>query len=70
GSPFDAYLTLRGVRTLFARIERQQATAGRVAEWLAQQPVVKAVHYPGLKTHPGHAVAARQQAGFGAMLSF
>ena len=70
GSPFDAYLTLRGVRTLFARIERQQATAGRIAEWLAVHPAVKAVHYPGLKSHPGHAVAARQQKGFGAMLSF
>ncbi|HYG27221.1 MAG TPA: PLP-dependent transferase, partial [Caulobacteraceae bacterium] len=70
GSPFDAWLTLRGVRTLFARIERQQVTAGRIAEWLAAHPAVKAVHYPGLKSHPGHAVAARQQTGFGAMLSF
>ena len=70
GSPFDSWLTLRGVRTLFARIERQQATAGRIAEWLAVHPAVKAVHYPGLKSHPGHAVAARQQRGFGAMLSF
>jgi cystathionine gamma-synthase len=70
GSPFDAYLTLRGVRTLFARIERQQATAGRVAEILAAHPAIRAVHYPGLKTHPGHALAARQQSGPGAMLSF
>ena len=70
GSPFDAYLTLRGVRTLFARVERQQATAGRVAEWLEAHPGVKVVHYPGLKSHPGHTVAARQQKGFGAMLSF
>lgn len=70
GSPFDAYLTLRGVRTLFARVERQQATAGRVAEWLEAHPAVKVVHYPGLTSHPGHAVAARQQKGFGAMLSF
>ena len=70
GSPFDSWMTLRGVRTLFARIERQQATAGRIAEWLAAHPAVKAVHYPGLKSHPGHAVAARQQRGFGAMLSF
>ena len=70
GSPFDAYLTLRGVRTLFARIERQQQTAQRVAEWLTRQPTVRAVHYPGLADHPGHAIAARQQAGFGAMLSF
>ena len=69
GSPFDAWLTLRGVRTLFARVERQQASAGRIAEWLERHPAVRAVHYPGLKSHPGHAVAARQQAGFGAMLS-
>ena len=70
GSPFDAYMTLRGVRTLFARIERQQQTAQRVAEWLVCQPAVRAVHYPGLAGHPGHAIAARQQSGFGAMLSF
>ncbi len=70
GAPFDAWLTLRGLRTLFARIERQQATAGRIAEWLTTHPAVRAVHYPGLKSHPGHALAARQQAGFGAMLSF
>ena len=70
GAPFDAWLTLRGVRTLFARIERQQATAGRIAAWLDAHPAVRAVHYPGLKSHPGHAVAARQQSGFGAMLSF
>ena len=70
GAPFDAWLTLRGVRTLFARIERQQATAGRIAAWLEAHPAVRAVHYPGLKSHPGHAVAARQQSGFGAMLSF
>ena len=70
GSPFDAYLTLRGLRTLFARIEHQQATAGAVAEILAAHPAVKAVHYPGLASHPGHALAARQQKGPGAMLSF
>lgn len=70
GSPFDSYLTLRGVRTLFARIERQQATAGRIAERLAAHPAVRAVHYPGLANHPGHALAKRQQRGFGAMLSF
>jgi cystathionine gamma-synthase len=69
GSPFDAYLTLRGVRTLYARIERQQATAARVAEHLAAHPAVARVFYPGLKDHPQHALAARQQAGFGAMLS-
>jgi cystathionine gamma-synthase len=70
GSPFDAYLTLRGVRTLFARVERQQATAGRIAEWLEAHPAVKSVNYPGLKSHPGHEIAGRQQKGFGAMLSF
>lgn len=70
GSPFDAYLTLRGVRTLFARIERQQATAGKIAEKLAAHPAVTAVHYPGLKSHPNHALVAAQQAGPGAMLSF
>lgn len=70
GSPFDAYLTLRGVRTLFARIERQQATAVRIAELLDAHPAVKVVHYPGLKSHPTHALVAAQQAGPGAMLSF
>jgi cystathionine gamma-synthase len=70
GSPFDAYLTLRGVRTLFARIERQQTTAGKVAELLAAHPAVSAVHYPGLKSHPNHDLVARQQQGPGAMLSF
>ncbi len=70
GSPFDAYLTLRGVRTLFARVEQQQKTASRIAAFLDQHPAVSAVHYPGLPTHPGHAVAKAQQAGFGAMLSF
>ncbi|WP_029087682.1 cystathionine gamma-synthase [Brevundimonas aveniformis] len=69
GSPFDSWLTLRGVRTLFARIERQQASAGRLAEWLEVQPQVARVNYPGLKSHPQHDLAARQQKGFGAMLS-
>lgn len=70
GSPFDAYLTLRGVRTLFARIERQQTTADAVARVLDAHPAVRAVHYPGLASHSGHDLAARQQSGFGAMLSF
>ena len=70
GAPFDSYLTLRGIRSLFARIERQQLTAGAVARFLAQHPRVRAVHYPGLPSHPGHELAARQQSGFGAMLSF
>jgi cystathionine gamma-synthase len=70
GSPFDAYLTLRGLRTLFPRIERQQATAAAVAQFLEQDSRVGAVHYPGLASHPGHAIARAQQKGFGAMLSF
>lgn len=70
GASFDSYLTLRGVRTLFARIERQQANAAIVAEFLDQHPLVGIVHYPGLPSHPNHAIAKAQQAGFGAMLSF
>lgn len=70
GSPFDAWLTLRGLRTLFPRIERQQATTGAIAEHLRRHPQVTAVHYPGLLDHPGHALAIHQQQGFGAMLSF
>ena len=70
GSPFDSWLTLRGVRTLFARVERQQASAQIIAEWLQAQPQVASVNYPGLASHPQHALAARQQKGFGAMLSF
>ena len=70
GAPFDAYLTLRGLRTLFLRTEAQQRTAASLAVFLQQHPSVRAVHYPGLETHPGHAIAKAQQAGFGAMLSF
>ena len=70
GAAFDAYLTMRGIRTLFTRIERQQATAGHVAAILEAHPAVKAVHYPGLKSHPNFDLAARQQQGPGAMLSF
>lgn len=70
GSPFDSYLTLRGIRTLYPRIERQQATAQLVASFLSEHLKVAAVHYPGLSTHPGHDLATRQQLGFGAMLSF
>ena len=70
GAPFDSYLTLRGIRTLFARIERQQASASTIAAFLERHPAVAAVHYPGLATHPDHAIARAQQSGFGAMLSF
>ena len=70
GAPFDAYLTLRGLRTLFPRIERQQTTALAVANFLQTDTRVRVVHYPGLGSHPGHGTAKAQQAGFGAMLSF
>ena len=70
GAPFDAWLTLRGLRTLFPRIERQQRNASVIARYLDQHPAVTKVHYPGLVSHPGHKIAARQQSGFGAMLSF
>jgi cystathionine gamma-synthase len=70
GSPFDSYLTLRGLRTLDARLRVQEASCAALAALLSDSPAVRAVHFPGLATHPGHDVAARQQSGFGAMLSF
>jgi cystathionine gamma-synthase len=70
GAPFDAYQTLRGLRTLLVRIERQARTAEAIARLLATHPAVRRTYYPGLIDHPGHAVAARQQRGFGAMVSF
>lgn len=70
GSPFDAHLTLRGLRTLFPRIERQQANALAVAQFLDAHPGVARVYYPGLASDPSHALASAQQDGFGAMLSF
>ena len=69
GAPFDSFMTLRGLRTLFTRIERQQATANDVVEALAEDPRVAKIYYPGLKSHPGHETAARQQDGFGSMFS-
>lgn len=68
--PFGAWLVIRGLATLALRVERQNATALRLAEFLAEHPNVDRVHYPGLRAHPGHAVAARQMRGFGGMLSF
>jgi cystathionine gamma-synthase len=70
GAPFDSYLTLRGLRTLPARMRVHEENTAAVVRLLCRHPVVERVHYPGLLTHPGHAIAARQQSGFGAMLSF
>lgn len=69
GAPFDSFLTLRGLRTLFPRIERQQQTAQVVVEALEADDRVESVFYPGLASHPGHEIARSQQAGFGAMFS-
>jgi cystathionine gamma-synthase len=68
--PFDAWLTLRGLKTLAVRMERHCDNAERVAEFLAGRPELSAVLYPGLPGHPGHAIAARQMKRFGGMVSF
>ena len=68
--PMDCFLALRGTKTLHLRMERHCSTAARLARFLAVHPEVTKVHYPGLPTHPGHALAARQMSGFGGMISF
>lgn len=70
GAPFDSYLTLRGVRTLFARMEQHEKNANLLANVLNEHELVRQVHYPGLPGDPGHEIASRQQSGFGGMLSF
>lgn len=68
--PFDAWLILRGLRTLSLRVQRHNENAMALATFLESHPAVRAVHYPGLKSHPQHALACRQMTGFGGMLSF
>jgi len=68
-SPFDSFLALRGVKTLALRMERHCASALELAQWLERQPQVDRVHYPGLESHPQHALAKRQMHGFGGMIS-
>jgi cystathionine gamma-synthase len=70
GSPFDSYLTLRGLRTLHVRLAQHQANTEAVVAALVRHEAVRQVFYPGLATHPGHETARRQQRGFGAMVSF
>ena len=70
GAPFDCFLTLRGLRTLGARLGLHQENAAALVELLTAHPAVERVHYPGLSDHPGHDIAARQQQGFGAIVSF
>ena len=68
-SPFDCWLTMRGIRTLPLRVNAQSATALALAQFLEQHPQVEAVHYPGLPSHPPHEVACRQMTRFGGMMS-
>ena len=70
GAPFDSYQTLRGLRTLSVRYHQHQDNAVRIAEELVTRCEVGKVHFPGLASHPGHEIAARQQKGFGGMISF
>ncbi|MDB2386220.1 cystathionine gamma-synthase [Shewanella sp.] len=70
GGAFDSYLTLRGIRTLAVRIREHQANAQQILAALTSHQAVEKVYYPGLASHPGHDIAAKQQKGFGAMLSF
>ena len=69
GAPFDSFLTLRGLRTLHARLEHHARNAHELAHWLDKQRNVRRVWYPGLASHPGHELARRQQRGFGAIVT-
>jgi cystathionine gamma-synthase len=69
GAPFDSYMTLRGLRTLDARLRSHAHNAMALAEWLEKQPGVERVYYPGLASHSGHEVARRQQLGFGGVVT-
>ena len=68
-SPFECWLTLRGLQTFPYRVRAHAENAHRVAEFLSTQPKIEAVHYPGLPSHPGHKIAAAQMSGFGGMMS-
>ena len=69
-SPMDAYSFIRGMKTLKLRVERQNESAMKIAQWLQQHPMIEQVNYPGLESHPNHDVAKRQMRGYGGMLSF
>ncbi|RJX72352.1 O-succinylhomoserine (thiol)-lyase [Vibrio sinensis] len=70
GTPFDSYMTLRGIRTLGARMKIHEESAGTLLNYLIEQPLVGTIYHPSLPEHPGHEIAKKQQSGFGAMLSF
>jgi len=67
--PFDSFLVLRGIKTLALRVERSSANALALAQWLEREPKVRKVHYPGLESHPQHALARRQMDGYGGIIS-
>ncbi len=69
-SPMDSFMVLRGTKTLHVRMDRHEQNARQLAAWLAAHPQVESVNYPGLESHPQHALAKKQQRGFGAMISF
>jgi cystathionine gamma-synthase len=68
-APLDAWLTSRGIKTLAVRMQRHSENAQAIAEWAAQRPEFATVYYPGLASHPGHDIAARQMSGFGGMVA-
>lgn len=68
-APLDAWLTTRGIKTLAVRVRQHSENAQAIAEWAAERPEFERVYYPGLASHPGHDIAARQMSGFGGMLS-
>ncbi len=70
GTPFDSYMTLRGIRTLGARMRVHEESSQHILEFLKQQSLVKVIYHPSLPEHPGHEIAKKQQSGFGSMLSF
>jgi cystathionine gamma-lyase len=69
-SPMDSFMVLRGTKTLHVRMDRHEQNARHIAAWLAQHPQVEKVNYPGLESHPQHALAKKQARGFGGMISF
>lgn len=70
GTPFDSYMTLRGIRTLGARMRVHEENAGEILAYLQDEDLVKTIYHPSLPQHPGHEIAKKQQSGFGSMLSF
>ncbi|MDA0149419.1 O-succinylhomoserine (thiol)-lyase [Vibrio sp. LaRot3] len=70
GTPFDSYMTLRGIRTLGARMKVHEESSAEILEFLKSHPLVETIYHPSLPEHPGHKIALKQQSGFGSMLSF